>query len=384
MLCPPLGGEVQNVTIEAVAFDTTVNALSGLGAEQGLLLATRGDSLDARIVLRFDSLPSTYRQGTDTLDITFVDSAIIRLRLDTLRRKGSDPVTIEAYDVDSDANDTSTAAILALFTPERFIGAQTFAPSQFKDTLDYVLPNSHILTKLQAGQRVRIGLRAVSITSAQLSFSSEEGGASPLLRFRVSADTTIQPFTIVPFSRTPTDDPVAAVNLGDYTVFARRPPEGGPTELDVGGIPVRRAYFRFDIPSSILDSSTIIRATLLLNQVPNPLLDPADTVFVLPHIVLAGAAVTDPAKAAQIITALGMDTVHVRPGDAGLTLVEVASAFQFWRTFKASETPHAIVLRSRNEGTSPLQVRFSSLEAAPALRPRLRISFTNEVPLGLP
>ena len=384
VLCPPLGGDIQNVTLDAVAFDTTVNALSGLGAELGLLLATRGDSLDARIVLRFDSLPSTYRQGTDTLPITLVDSAIIRLRLDTLRRKGFNPVTIEAYDVDSDANDTSTAAILALFTPDRFIGSQTFAPSEFKDTLNYVLPNAHILSKLQNGQRLRIGLRAVSITSAQLLFSSEQGGAAPLLRFRVSADTTIQPFTLAPFSKTPTDDAVASVNLGDYTVFARRPPEGGPTELDVGGIPVRRAYFRFDIPSSILDSSTIIRATLLLNQVPNPLLDPTDTVFVLPHIALAGVAVTDPAKAAQITTALGIDTVHVRPGDAGLTLIEVASAFQFWRTFKATETPHAIVLRSRNEGTSPLQVRFSSLEAAPALRPRLRISFTNEVPLGLP
>lgn len=384
VLCPPLGGAVQNVTLDAVAFDTTVSALSGLGAEAGLVLASRGDTLDARVILRYDSLPSTYRVGTDTLPITRVDSATLRFRLDTLRIKGDDPVTIEAYDVDTNANDTSTAAVLALFTPERFVGSQTYTRAQLKDTLDYVLPNSHILAKAQSGQRLRLGLRAVSTSSTMLIFSSEEGGTATRLRFRVSADTAIAPFVIFPFSRTPEDDQVILNNLGDYTVFARRPPEGGPTELDVGGFPVRRTYFRFDIPSSILDSSTIVRATLLLNQVPNPLLDPTDTVFVLPQLVLAGAAVTDPAKAAQITTALGIDTLKIRPGDSGPILVELASAFRVWRAVKPTDTPHAIVLRSQSEGTSPLQVRFSSLEAAPALRPRLRISFTEEVPLGLP
>lgn len=385
VLCPPLGGAVQNVTIDAVAFDTTVQALSGLGAEARLLLATRGDTLDARVVLRFDSLPATFREGTDTAKaITLVDSASLRLRVDTLSIKGSDPVTIEAYDVDTTANDTSTAAVLALFTPDRFIGSQTFTRAELKDTINYVLPNAHVLAKAQNGQRLRLGLRAVSTASSQILFFSGEGGAPPRLRFRVSADTATQPLGIVPFSKTPTDDPVAASNLGDYTIFARRPPEGAPSDLDVGGIPPRRAYFRFDIPSSILDSSTIIRATLLLNQIPNPLLDPTDTVFVIPGLVLAGSAVSDPTKAAQIVTGLGIDTVKVRPGDSGLKLVELAAAFPVWRALKASETPRAIVLRSRNEGLSPLQIRFSSLEAAPALRPRLRISFTNDVPLGLP
>jgi hypothetical protein len=123
---------------------------------------------------------------------------------------------------------------------------------------------------------------------------------------------------------------------------------------------------------------------LLLNQIPNASLDPTDTVFIIPGLGLAGAAVTDPAKAAQIVTSLGIDTVKVQPGGSGLTLIEVASAFQVWRALKPSETPRAIVLRARDEGISPLQVRFYSLEAPSALRPRLRISFTNEVPLGLP
>src|SRR2546430_10512303 len=50
----------------------------------------------------------------------------LQFRIDTLSIKGADPVTIEAYDVDTTANDTSTAAILALFRPDRFISSQTF------------------------------------------------------------------------------------------------------------------------------------------------------------------------------------------------------------------------------------------------------------------
>ena len=385
VLCPPLGGAVQNVTIDAVALDTAVPSLSGPGAETRLLLATRGDTLDARIILRFDSLPSTYREGADTAKlITLVDSAVLRLRLDTLSIKGGIPVTIEAYDVDTTANDTSTAAVLAMFRPDRLIASLTYTRSGLRDTIDYPLPNAHVLAKAQSGQRLRIGLRAVSLGISQVSFFAEESGLPTRLRFRVAADTVIPPYTITPFSKTPTDDPVARENLGDYTIFALRPPEGSPVDLEVGGIPSRRSLFRFDIPSSIIDSSTIIRATLLLNQIPNPLLDPTDTVFVLPQLSLAGSAVTDPAKAAQIITGLGIDTVKVRPGDSGLVLIELANAFPVWKQLKVSETPRVIVLRSRDEGVSPLQARFYSLEAAPGLRPRLRISFTNEVPLGLP
>src|ERR1700704_2759345 len=33
VLCPPIGGDVKNITLDAVVLDTTVNALSGLGAE---------------------------------------------------------------------------------------------------------------------------------------------------------------------------------------------------------------------------------------------------------------------------------------------------------------------------------------------------------------
>jgi hypothetical protein len=122
----------------------------------------------------------------------------------------------------------------------------------------------------------------------------------------------------------------------------------------------------------------------LLNQIPNPAIDAGDTIRLLPGLVLAGNAVTDPTKASQIATDIALDTVLVTPGGSGLKSVELARAFAAWRTLSPDTTARALVLRSLTEGNSPLEVSFSSSEAAVGLRPQLRISYTPRVPLGLP
>ncbi|MEO8911022.1 MAG: hypothetical protein ABI408_12480 [Gemmatimonadaceae bacterium] len=385
VLCPPVGGEIQNITLDAVVLDTAVQSLSGLGTEPALLLASRGDTLDTRVVIRYDSLPAKFTPAGDTARaIASVDSAYIRLFLDTLSIKGPGPVTIEAYDVDTTANDTLTSAVLALFRPDRFISSQTFARADLKDTVRYFISNAAVLSKIQNSRRLRIGLRATGPVSSQLRFQSSEFGTPPVLTFRATPDTTTKPLSVNPLSTTPVGESIAAGHLSDYTIIAIGPPAGAPSDLAVGGLPPRRSYFRFNIPPNIIDSSTVVRATLLLNQIPNTSIDPTEVVKLLPGLVLAGSAVRDPAKASQIATDIALDTVSVTPGGSGLAQVELANAFPVWRTQSPDTTPRAIILRSINEGNSPLEIRFYSSEAATALRPRLRISFTPRVPLGLP
>jgi hypothetical protein len=388
VLCPPIGGDVRNITIDAVIIDTTVAALSGLGTEPALLLASRGDTLDTRVVIRFDSLPTRFTPVGDTAqNIATVDSAYVQLILDTLSIKGTDPVTIEAYDVDTTANDTSTAAVLALFRPDRLIASHVFAPFELTDTLKYFLSDPDVLARIQNGSRLRIGFRAVTVGSIQMRFSSTENpfGGGPLLFFRATPDTATKPLTVVPISSTPVDQRFVAANLADYTIIAKGPPPAPPSVLAVGGLPARRVYIRFNIPDSIIDSATVVRATLLLNQLPNTELDPADTVSFVPQVVLAGSAVIDPAKAAQIIGTISVDTVRVIAGGSGTVSVELARAFPLWQSQKPDSLPRAIVLKDAFEGNSPLELRFSSSEdVIAALQPRLRISFTTKVPLGLP
>jgi hypothetical protein len=386
VLCPAIGGDIQNITLDAVVFDTTVNSSPGLGSEPSLILASRGDTLDTRIVIRFDSLPTTFTPANDTArPITTVDSAYFQLKVDTLSIKGAGPYDIDAFDVDTTANDTSSAAILALFRPDRFISTQHLVRADLKDTVRYYISNAAVLAKIQAGARLRVGLRVTSATSSQFRIASAEGGLPPVLYFRATPDTTTHPLTVNPYSKTPSSDKIAASHLSDYTVIAKGPPPAPPGVLAVGGWPARRVYFRFDIPSSIVDSTTIVRATLLLNQISNPLLDPTDTVFVLPQLVLAGPAVTDPAKAAQVVADISSDTAKVRPGDAGLTSIELAHAFSIWRTQRPDTLPRAIILKSLREGNTFLEVRFSSVkDLSVALRPRLRISYTPKASLRIP
>ncbi|HEX2602293.1 MAG TPA: hypothetical protein VHL32_09280 [Gemmatimonadaceae bacterium] len=387
VLCPVIGGDVKTITLDAaVEVDTSVASFSGLGTDPSLLLAKRGDTLDTRVIIRFDSLPETFIPAGDTAHpITSVDSAYIQFIVDTTSIKGSDPVTIEAYDVDTTANDTSTAAVLALFRPDRFISSQTFARTELTDTLKYFISNAAVLSRIQNNQPLRIGLRATGVPgSSQLRMSASESPAGgPVLFFRATPDTATKPVVVLPFSKTP-DDRILAAVLVDYTVIAEAPPEAPPGVLSVGGLPARRTYFRFIIPDSIIDSSTVVRATLLLNQIPNAAIDPNDTVKVVPQIVLAGKVVTDPTKAAQIIAAVTADTLRLKPGGSGETAVELARPFALWHTSPADTLPRAIVLQSAIEGSSPLELRFSSSEAITALRPRLRISYTSRVPLGLP
>ena len=385
VLCPVVGGEVKNITIDAVVIDTTVPSLSGLGTEAGLLLASRGDTLDTRVVVRFDSLPEKFTPTGDTAQtIAFVDSAYIQFSLDTLSIKGAEPVTIEAYDVDTTANDTSTAAVLALFRPDRFISSQTFARAQLTDTLKYFISKDVLLAKIQSRTALRIGLRATGPASSQMRFISAEGGVGPNLFFRATPDTTTVPQTVAPFTKTPVGQSILAANLTDYTVIAKAPPGAPPSVLSVGGLPARRVYIRFNIPDSIIDSATVVRATLLLNQLPNTAIDPTDTVLLLPEVVLAGTAVIDPAKAGQIIGTISVDTLRLTPGGSGVKNVELARAFTLWHTQSPDSLPRAIVLKSLTEGNTAIELRFSSSEDIAALRPRLRISYTAKVPLGLP
>jgi hypothetical protein len=385
VLCPTVGGEIQNITLDAVVVDTTVQSLSGLGTEPALLLASRGDTLDTRVVIRFDSLPAKFLPTGDTArPITSVDSAYIQLRIDTLSIKGGGPYTIEAYDVDTTANDTSTAAIIALFRPDRLISSQTLGSADLKDTTKYFISNAAVLAKIQSAAPLRVGLRVTGPFSSEIRIASAERGFPPVLFFRATPDTLTKPLAVVPFSRTPADDPIVARQLTDYTVIVKAPPAAPPSVLAVGGLPPRRVYVRFDIPSNIIDSTTVVRATLLLNQLSNPALDPIDTVVIVPELVLAGTAVTDPTKAAQITANLAGDTLKARPGNSGLVTVEVARAFNVWRSQKPDTLPRAIVLRAVNEGNSPLEIRFSSSEDVSALRPRLRISYTSRVPLRIP
>lgn len=390
-LCPSQTVGVRNITFEAVTLDTTVVGGLGLGTEGVMLLASRGDTLDSRVVIRFDTLPSVFRTAGDTTQkpISYVDSVYLRLRFDSSSARATAPVTIDAYDVDTTASDTATAAVAALFRPDRLLASQTYLPGKLVDTVSFRLPDAQVLAKVQARKPLRIGLRlrAGSVTLARI--FSTESGVGPQLSLRISPDTAVKADTVAPLSATPADNEVVASNLRDYMLLVRGTGQPSPSSLAVGGLPGRRVYLQFNIPALLVDSSNVVRATLLLTQLPNPGVQSSDTIRIQPLVVVAGAAVTDPAKAAQIVaspTIIPLAQARLVPESAGEREIEIAPAFAIWRAQKASDTPRALVLQSVEEGASPLEALFYSADPQndPAVRPKLRISYTPRTRLGTP
>lgn len=392
LTCAGQSVQINTVTLDAVSLDSTVLGGLGLGTQPQMLLANRGDTLDTRVIIRFDTLPSTSRVDGKTIatPIVFLDSAVLTLQIDSAAINVGAPVTLSIYDVDdSTAVDDTTASVVAqLFTPSRLVTTVQFAAGEVVDSLKIPLPSAFVLAKAQAHARLRLGVQASAVNkSVEFRVFAKESGFGAVLATRTSPDTSVAPIIMSTYSTTPTNNASIASSLSDFTIVVKGTPPPPPGTLTVGGLPGTRAYLRFNIPPSISDSSLVIAATLLLTQQSSPSPDPTDSMYIQPILVLAGATVTDPIRAAQItapVTVLGLAPLKTLPGDSGVREVQIGPVFRYWSIQTAAQLPRAIVLQSSAEDYSAQQALFYSSSAAPDLRPKLRISYTPRSRIGVP
>lgn len=384
-LCPNQGIDIVTATLTPVVLDTALQGVQPRGTEAAMLLTT-GAGIDVRGVVRFDTLDK--RAARTIADSGFaivnVDSAYLKLRVDTTSFIRPLAVTIDAFDVDTMDNPTD-ATVASLFRPDRLIGSITV--ESLLDTISVPIDTTFVRAHIQDAGRIRIGLRVTSAAPVQLRLFTIESSGSARLVYRTAQDTVVRTVTNLPISKTPVGDALAS-ELADYTVIVAGT-SGSSADIVVGGLPGSRSYLRFNLPTAIIDSATVTSAVLELTQRPDAgPLDGSDSLLIVPRVVIAGAAVTDPARASVLVLPAGsflVDSIRVAPGDSGVRRVDVTRLVRAWKGQKALDVPHAIVLRTLLEGITPLEVRFFSSEAAdPLLRPRLVISYIPKVGFGLP
>ena len=380
--------------IEAVAIDTTLPGFPPRGASLFLMLANSGDTAEVRYVIRFDSIRSKYLKGTDSLPITEIDSAYLRISFDETASRFSAPVTFEAYEVSSDAPDTATSALLPLFQPSRLLGTVTVDSANLKDSVRIYLNDDVVQPKVVTNERLRIGVRIRSAAPARIAVHSANDQTNfALVGFDPApADTAVDNRTNPPRSATPASDPWIAVDFTDYNISVGGAPLA-PDAIGVGGPAGRRIYLRFEIPPRITDSTTVVRAALVLNQRPAPSYGFTDSVIVASQVVVATSAITDLAKAALLTDTVpgrnppsfyGLPSVRMPPGGMVERRFDIVSAIRAWHSTRTERVPQAIVLRSANEATSILEAHFYSTEAAPGLRPRLLLTYVPRSEFGIP
>jgi len=397
LLCPEQAISLRDTTVDAVVIDTTIVGLPPIGSEQYLMLASHGDTLESRAIVRFDTIPQSFSAsgGADST-ITAVDSAMLVTPIakpDSAHRP-SGPVTIEVYDVDtgdttSTATDTSASVLAPLFTPNRLIGSQTFRPESLTDTLRIPISTDTVLNRIVSGKRLRVGFRLVTAASHgyDLRIGSTQNGLAVTLRIKPSLDTAVTPLTVSPLSSTPVNQSFLSGPLADYTVVLKGLTTSPQTLIAVGGVPSRRSLLRFDVPSHIVDSTTIVRAALVLTQVPNRRVDARDSIWIFPNAILAAPAVSNPSTLLQFVGPngqFGLDSLLLAPGDSGQRAFELVGLARTWRGNTTTASPRAIALRSGLEGSAPGEIDFFSTKGPVALRPRLRITYVPQTSFGIP
>ena len=400
LLCTQQSAALRDTTIDGVVFDTSIVGLPPIGAERLLMLASHGDSLDARAIVRFDTIPQSFtaRNALDSV-IIHLDTAMLVLPIlkpDSAHRP-TGPITIEAYNVDSipaDSvtlpTDTVASVIATLFRPGRLLASKTFAPESLLDTLRIPLPTDTVLDRVTNGTPLRIGFRLVTPATRgyDLQIGTTQVGAPVTLHLVPSTDTGAVPVNVTPLSKTPFHQEFLAGPLADYSIILK----GGSSItssniIAVGGVPSRRALLKFDVPSHIIDSTTIVRASLLLTQTPNRTLSNRDSVYVFPAAVLASSSITDTRTLLQFVGAIGqfgLDSVSMAAADSGLRSFEVVNLVRTWRGTTSDISPRALALRSAGEGGSPVEINFFSSRVGGAVRPRLRITYVPQTSFGLP
>ncbi len=389
-LCTDQSAQLRDtILVGAVVLDTSLVGFPRLGDTRTVALQNRGDTADVRLIARFDTLPTSYIPSAPQADslVRRVDSTTLIFLIDTLSARPTSSVIIDAFDVDTVAADTLRSALLPLFRPGRRIGSQTFTPAQLTDTLRLTLSDSAILRKVRDTTRLRIGLQIRNPVSGSLRVLA--GSFQPRIRFRVSTDTLVHPDTVFLRSGTPTGSTDLANGFVVYPLYVKGVQPIAPAgQLAVSGLSGSRSYLRFDLPAILLDSVQVVRASLLLTQLPaRPLARVSDTITILTQPVIASPSLTDVGTAAGFLGEGGVfavDALRLVPRDSGARSIEIVSTVRLWQVLGVKNTTRALVLRSPQEGENPGEILFVSSEGSPALRPRLRITYVPRRGFGLP
>lgn len=382
-LCPGPALTLRDTTLFAIEFDTSIVGFPAFGAEARFYLATFGDTLETAAAVRFDSLPKTFRRlnSVDDSSIVTIDTGsyvkLFILRGDTLETA---PTTVEVYDIDMDGEeDLDPLAVTAAFTPDRLLGSRTVPADSLRDSVKVLIDPDYLLGKIQTAgtaSRVRLGVKVTQAGNPRMTMLTDNGGGGAVIIFRPSTDTTVPKLIVEPLSRTPTE-PQLASDFRDYLVVLRSPPPPPFFVMRVGGLPARRAYLRFEIPSEILDSTNVVRATLLLTQRANSFApEPMDTVSLGHFGVVAGPLITDLTRALSFLQRVqNTDTLSMVAADSGVRNFEMIDWVRQWRGTTPDKTPRAMAIATTAEGEVARLVDFYNIQADSAVRPRLRLTY---------
>lgn len=414
-LCPGSNLESRELTLTPITQENVVSSFVENGSEVLLPLIDRKDTVQTRLVARFDTLLTQYRDSvTDSLfTIDTITDASLLLTIDRTLSTVQDSVFLEVFDINDAGDDTTATGIESRLVPARRIGTRRMAKGELDptlgDTIQVPLDAQRIQAILRkptdAERRVRLAVKVSSPRSVLLRvFGTISTNPGPVLRYKAPRSKSTA--AMAAHSESPAGNSAAQDDLADFVTVPVRAPQRTDAVMAVGGLPSRRTVLRFTIPDSIDRAAAILQAELRLVQLPDPLRALTDTVvkdttvgpvrrldslIVAPLIGIGGEALTaDPRRAAQLARRslstdnFSLPTLRLAPNDSGVRTFDVSGLLRRWSLQRTGD-PRYIVLATESEGVQAATAYFGSSAASdPSLRPVLYIRYIPRVGYGIP
>ncbi len=307
--------------------------------------------------------------------------------------------TLRAYTIDSVALSFTVAArdtnldgvdLLLYRVPPTFDSASSFADVAPGFVAENLIATLHIpdtantgvvrtvfqgpdLSRVQIAPadsgKLALGVRIASPSPTGIRVGALAGGNGPIFTTYATLDV---PDTGTAKLRT------IAVGAGFNTYVTEVPLAADTTLLAVGGAPSARTLLRFAIPRRILDSATIVRATLELTPIAPIAGLPTDPARLQARAVLADVGAKSPVS--TLAGRIPEDTLEA--GTEAVSL-EAVRLVELW--LGQSNRPSALFLSLTPEAASFSRPVFYSTRATdPALWPRLRLSYLLSFPFETP
>ena len=370
-LCPSNQVQVADTTL--VGVDTSDVSIRGFvtPAEGSILVVADLDSLQGRALLRFVRPARWFPVASDTAGVTIgaVDSVTIDLRI--ARDTAVKNLRMLLYRLPASVDSTATFASMdPFFADSTLIDS---IPLSAGDSLPVVVLHHKFLSPTgvepfssdSGAIGIGVGFRADTLTAVTV--SSVESGASLRLKYFVhgpsATDTLRHTFDLAP----------------RFDTFVTNPPAATPgASLLVGNLPSARSVIRFTIPGFLLDSATVVRATLVLSPTRRASGRPGETFDIEARPLVRDFG----GKSITHTDTLLYSKARVTVGDTAQISLEIARMLRFWAA-AGDSLPRTILLRVTPEGGTLGEVSIASRTAG-ARAPYLRVTYVKPYAFGVP
>lgn len=366
--CPATTLEVLDTLFTtAVALDSTYDGY--IVPDSSTRLQIGADSVLQSVgVFRFRPLPDTILDVNNLnrpLPVVSIDSFALLLAMTKRSVDTAGPV-LPVYALPSDVNAaTAYDDLLPYFDDSTRIGAVELVDSVTLGRISTVLPGD-AFGVLTSDSSAAVG---VAYESAQSGFVNV-----------VTGDSTLAATLLVRYAQVDSADGVLAERSDTTTVafdtfVFPAPPARDLDGLVVGGAPAARTLLRVDLPTQIIDSSSVVRATLFLTPTAPVYGLRGDSVLVQTETLSIDVGAKSPIVTATIDT-VGRGKTLVPVGWADTVTIDVTDQLRVWKEIPT--LPRTISVRVRPEGLSIAEFRFNSSRSAIGT-PLLRINYVPPV-----